>query len=290
MDKALFLNKTSKITWNSQKTLKLGVFLAMTAHILIVVFPFLWLTYSSLKTNKEFLASVWKLPETLRWENYFTAWGQGALGVYTVNSVIITIFSVAFIVGIATLAGYSLGVYRRMQWMPRAETMFIIAMTMPAYVSLIPIVQTMRGLNLLDTRLGLILPTIAFNIPMSIFIMKSFFVTVPHEIIEAAKIDGASELRIFSSVVLPLAKPAMFTTAIINVIWVWNDFLFPLVLINSPKRKTLPVGLTDYVGEHITNYPVMMAAILIASLGAFLMYLIFQKQVIGGLMGGAVKE
>lgn len=264
-------------------------FILITLHIGVVIFPFIWMFLSTFKTNPEFMKSVWALPSQYNWSNYISAWGTGALGTYTLNSIIVTLSSVFIIVIVATLAGYALGIFR-LGWLGKIEVVLILAMTIPAYTSLVPIVETLRTFSLLDTRIGLILPTVAFNIPVSVFIMRSFFVTVPRDILEAAKMDGANELQQFFQVVMPLAKPSMFTVAIINVIWVWNDFLFPLVLINSPKLKTLPVGLKDFVGEHVTNYPVMLTAILIASLGAFIIYSIFQKQVIGGLMGGAVKE
>ena len=265
------------------------VFVLITLHVAVVIGPFVWLLYSSLKTNKEFMASVWSLPAHWIWGNYAAAWGQGALGVYMLNSVIVTFFTVALTVIVTTSAGFCLGTRRKLRWVAKVEFVLLAAMTIPAYVSLVPIVQTLRPLGLMNTRLGIILPTMAFNVPLSIFIMRSFFVTMPYEIIEAANFDGASEPRIFFSIAVPLAKPAMFTAAIINVIWVWNDFLFPLVIINSPMLKTLPVGLRDFVGEHVTNYPVMISAVIIASLGALAVYSIFQKQVIGGLMTGAIK-
>ena len=264
-------------------------FILVTIHVLIIILPFVWMVMSTFKTNQEFLKNVWALPSQWNLDNFKTAWGAGSLGKYTLNSLTVTLISVFMIVLIATLGGYGLGIYK-CRWSQRMEVVMTLAMTIPAYVSLVPLVETLRRFSLLDTHLGLILPTIAFNIPISVFIMRSFFVTIPQEILDAAKIDGSNDFEVFFHIGLPLSKPSMFTTAIINVIWVWNDFLFPLVFINSPSKKTLPVGLKDYVGEHITNYPVMLSAILIASLGAFIIYLFFQKQVIGGLMGGAVKE
>ncbi|PIE03369.1 MAG: ABC transporter permease [Acidobacteria bacterium] len=261
----------------------------VTISVLLVISPFIWLVYSSLKTNKEFMASVWKLPEDPQWNNFRLAWGDGALGNYAINSVIVTASSVFLTVLIATLAGYAMWIFKIKTWMSKFQFFLIVTMTIPAYVSLVPLVETLRALSLLDALTGVILPTVAFNIPMSVFIMRSHFFSISFDIIEAARFDGASEFLIFSRIAAPLARPAMFTTAIINMIWVWNDFLFPLVFINNPKLKTLPVGLKDYVGEHVTNYPVMMAAILIASMGAFIIYAIFQRQVIGGLTGGAVK-
>jgi len=274
------------------KRVSAGSVLAMvlvTISVILVIGPFIWLLYSSLKTNKEFMASVWKLPAVPQWGNFVKAWGGGSLGKYAVNSLIVTSASVFLTVIISTLAGYSMWIFNIKKWMNKVQLFLVITMTIPAYVSLVPLVETLRALSLLDTLTGVILPTVAFNIPLSIFIMRSYFFSLPFDVIEAARFDGASEPVIFFKIAVPLVRPAMFTTAIINMIWVWNDFLFPLVFINDPKLKTLPVGLKDYVGEHVTNYPVMMAAILIASMGAFVIYAIFQKQVVGGLTGGAVK-
>ncbi|WP_245317750.1 ABC transporter permease subunit [Ensifer sp. 1H6] len=120
--------------------------------------------------------------------------------------------------------------------------------------------------------------------------MQAFFNTLPRELFDAARMDGASEWSIFARVALPIARPAMFTAAIVNMIWVWNDFLFPVVFINNPARKTLPVGLTDFVGEHITNYPVMLAAILIAAIAPLVLFIFFERQITAALLGGAVKE
>ncbi|MDN5343050.1 MAG: raffinose/stachyose/melibiose transport system permease protein [Oceanotoga sp.] len=267
---------------------KFIVYLIVIIHVCIVIFPFIWLIYSSMKTNSEFFSSVWKLPSHLNFDNYIKAWGEGALGIYSINSILVTLVSVFITVIIANLAGYALVAYK-VKWSSAIVFTLIAVMAIPSYTTLVPLSTSLKSVGLLNTRMGLILPTIAFNIPMSIFIMRGFFITVPKELIEAARIDGAGELKIFFKIMLPLAKSASFTTAIINVIWVWNDFLFPLVIINDPKLKTLPIGLRDFVGQHVTNYPVMLAAILISALPALLIYILFQKQVIGGLMGSAVK-
>ncbi|WP_227468097.1 carbohydrate ABC transporter permease [Microbacterium sp. YJN-G] len=258
-------------------------------HLVIVLFPFVWMLYSSFKTNKEFQQSVWSLPSTLQWDNYAAALADGSLALYAWNSLLVTLASVIITVAIATAAGYAFVVYRT-KWMPAVELIMLVAMAIPAYIALVPLVAIIRELGLLDTLPGVILPTVAFNLPISVLIMRGFFSTVPRDLIEAARIDGASELAVFARVMVPIAKPAMFTTGIVNVIWVWNDFLFPLVILNSPENKTLPLGLTDFVGERTTNYPVLLAAILLAALGSFLVYLVFQRHVIGGLTSGALKQ
>lgn len=267
----------------------IAVVVLLGIHLLIVLFPFVWMIYSSFKTNKEFQASVWSLPAALQWENYGTALADGSLALYAGNSLLVTLASVLITVAIATAAGYAFVVYRT-RWMPAVELVMLIAMAIPAYIALVPLVAIIREMGLLDTLPGVILPTVAFNLPISVLIMRGFFATVPRDLIEAARIDGASEFAVFGRIMAPIAKPAMFTAAIVNVIWVWNDFLFPLVILNSPERKTLPLGLTDFVGERTTNYPVLLAAILLAALGSFLVYLVFQRHVIGGLTSGALKQ
>lgn len=265
------------------------VLIVLTAHVLMVIFPFVWMIYSTFKTNKEFMRSVWSFPESFTLDAYIGAWSGGALGTYTINSLWIMAGATIITVAAATLAGYALAVYRP-KWMAGMELGMTAAMAIPAYVALVPLVVLLRSLGLLDTHLGVILPTAAFNIPVTIFIMRAFFVTLPRDLFDAARIDGASEWAIFRRIALPIARPAMFTAGIVNMIWVWNDFLFPVVFINNPARKTLPVGLTDFVGEHITNYPVMLAAILIAAIAPLILFVFFERQITAALLGGAVKE
>ncbi|MFJ6323229.1 MULTISPECIES: carbohydrate ABC transporter permease [unclassified Rhizobium] len=272
--------------WSLTNTVVLVV---LTLHVLLVIFPFIWMIYSTFKTNREFMRSVWSFPTSLNFDAYVGAWSGGALGGYAINSLIIMVGATLITVFVSTLAGYALAIYRP-RWMPVVELSLTAAMAIPAYVALVPLVVMLRSVGLLDTHLGVILPTAAFNIPVSIFIMQAFFNTLPRELFDASRVDGASEWRIFYKIALPIARPAMFTAGIVNMIWVWNDFLFPMVFINNPSRKTLPVGLTDFVGEHITNYPVMLAAILIAAVAPLILFIFFERQITAALIGGAVKE
>lgn len=272
--------------WSLTNTI---VLIVLTLHVLLVIFPFIWMIYSTFKTNKEFMRSVWSFPTSLNFDAYVSAWGGGALGGYAVNSLIIMAGATLITVFVATMGGYALAIYRP-RWMPVVELSLTAAMAIPAYVALVPLVIMLRTAGLLDTHLGVMLPTAAFNIPVSIFIMQAFFNTLPRELFDASRVDGASEWRIFHKIALPIARPAMFTVGIVNMIWVWNDFLFPMVFINNPSRKTLPVGLTDFVGEHITNYPVMLAAILIAAVAPLVLFIFFERQITAALVGGAVKE
>lgn len=268
---------------------RLGVLAFLSLHVAIVVSPFAWMAYSTLKTNKEFMRSVWSLPSAPSLDAFAQAWSNGALGTYSLNSLIVMAGSTLLAVAAATAGGYGLAVYRP-RWLAGVEAGLMVAMAIPAYVALVPLVVVLRGMGLLDTHLGVILPTAAFNVPVTLFIMRAFFVTLPRELMDAARIDGCSEFGIFWRIAVPLARPTMFTAAIVNMIWVWNDFLFPLVFINTPAKKTLPVGLADFVGEHITNYPVMLAAIFIAALAPLVLFVLFERQITAALTSGAVKE
>lgn len=272
--------------WNRTSTVVLAL---LTLHVLMVIFPFVWMIYSTFKTNKEFMRSVWSFPTRLNFDAYVGAWSGGALGGYAINSLIIMAGATVITVLVSTLAGYALAIYRP-RWMPAVELSLTAAMAIPAYVALVPLVVMLRTAGLLDTHLGVILPTAAFNVPVSIFIMQAFFNTLPRELFDAGRVDGASEWMIFRTIAQPIARPAMFTVGILNMIWVWNDFLFPVVFINNPARKTLPVGLTDFVGEHVTNYPVMLAAILMAAIAPLILFVFFERQITAALIGGAVKE
>lgn len=272
--------------WNRTSTVVLAL---LTLHVLMVIFPFVWMIYSTFKTNKEFMRSVWSFPTRLNFDAYVGAWSGGALGGYAINSLIIMAGATVITVLVSTLAGYALAIYRP-RWMPAVELSLTAAMAIPAYVALVPLVVMLRTAGLLDTHLGVILPTAAFNVPVSIFIMQAFFNTLPRELFDAGRVDGASEWMIFRTIALPIARPAMFTVGTLNMIWVWNDFLFPVVFINNPARKTLPVGLTDFVGEHVTNYPVMLAAILMAAIAPLILFVFFERQITAALIGGAVKE
>lgn len=268
---------------------RLGILAFLSLHVAIVVSPFAWMAYSTLKTNKEFMRSVWSLPTAPSLDAFAQAWSNGALGTYSLNSLIVMAGSTLLAVAVATAGGYGLAIYRP-RWLAGVEAGLMVAMAIPAYVALVPLVVVLRTMGLLDTHLGVILPTAAFNVPVTLFIMRAFFVTLPRELMDAARIDGCSEFGIFWRIAVPLARPAMFTAAIVNMIWVWNDFLFPLVFINTPAKKTLPVGLADFVGEHITNYPVMLAAIFIAALAPLILFVLFERQITAALTGGAVKE
>ena len=166
---------------------------------------------------------------------------------------------------------------------------FLSGLMVPLKLAIIPLFVQLDTLHLLDTRLGLVLVYVAMGLPSAVFILTGFLRTLPGELEQAARIDGASEARVMLGIMLPLARPAMVIAAIQNAVPIWNDFFFPLVFITTESRKTLPQGLTVFMGEYNTDWGVLFAGLLLAALPMTLVYIVLSRQFIAGLTQGAIK-
>jgi raffinose/stachyose/melibiose transport system permease protein len=164
-----------------------------------------------------------------------------------------------------------------------------LGLTIPIYITIVPIFVMMRSWNLTDSLLALVGPYLAFGIPFSVLVLQSFFRQLPDEIIEAARIDGAGAWRIFFTIVLPLSTPALVTVFILDAVSTWNEFLFALILLNSDASKTIPVGLLNFQGQFANNNTGLAAGILIAVLPILVAYMFLQRWIVGGLTAGATK-
>ena len=258
---------------------------------LLVVFstyPFLYMVSTSFKSMEDFFMNPFAvLPKSLDITQY-TAVLEMGLTKYFLNSIIVTVLAVALVVFIAALASYPLS---RMKF--RLSGLFILlfisGMMIPVHATLIPIFIMSNKINIYDTLLALLGPYIAFALPISIFIFIQFMKDIPMELEEAAKMDGANHWEIFSKVIFPNIVPAISTVVIYNFVHIWNEFIFALVLIQSPGKMTLPVGLQKFYGEFSVNVPGLMAALTLASLPLILIFILAQEKVVKGLAGGAVK-
>src|SRR5207249_4942023 len=204
------------------------------------------------------------------------------------NSAIVTLSTVALTVVCATLAGYS---FAKIRWRLRGPVYFFVLawLAIPPLLMMVPIYVEMVQLGLLDTYASVILLYTALNLPFNVYLMTAFFRSPPDELIEAARIDGAGIHRIFSRILLPLAKPALATLVIFNILWAWNEFLFALLMLQSDGVKTLTVGVLSLQGRFVTDYPALMAGLLITSLPVIAAYLVFQRHLVRGIVAGAVK-
>ncbi len=255
---------------------------------LTCIFPVIWMLYSSFKTNDEFLQNIIGLPESPMFENYIYAFKVSKMGVYFFNSAFNSVVCVAAIVILSTFVGYFIARYK-FAGRNIIYTMFIAGMLMPIYGLLVPIYLQFRALNMLDHRYTLILPYIAFGLPMAIFLIENFVKTIPVEIEEAATIDGCRIRHILFRIILPMCSPVLATVMILTFLNVWNEFPFALILINEDSLKTIPIGLTYFKGQYKIDYAKLMAALVIAMAPVVIFYLFSSKRIMEGMVAGAVK-
>ena len=252
------------------------------------IFPIVWMIYSSLKTQKEFAIDIISLPQKPAFSNYVHAITEGNLGTYFMNSVYYTVISVLIAVILSFVIGYILSRFKF-----RGRTFiyyfFLAGMLIPIYALLIPIFLEFKAFGLLNKRITLILPYIAFALPVGVFLVESYVKAIPWEMEEAACIDGCRFGQTMSRIILPMCQPVLSTTAILSFLNTWNEFPLALVLIRSNRLKTMPLGVTNFVGTYTVNYPLMFAALSISALPVIIVYLLFYSKVMNGMVSGAVK-
>lgn len=250
--------------------------------------PFFFMMQTGFKTQFELLTgSVWALPKTPILSNYAGVL-TGSFLMYLRNSVIVVSLSVFLILFISALAAY---VFSRMKF--RGSTLLfgliMAGMAIPIHVTLIPVYLLAINLRIYDTLLAVVMPYVAFNIPLSVFILTAFMREIPKEMEESARMDGCGPKKIFFSIILPLSKPGLVTLAIYNAVFLWNEFIYVLVLTSSRQNRTLPLAVWEYQGQYTANIPMIMALLTLSSLPMILAYLFGQKWLIKGMMAGALK-
>jgi len=255
---------------------------------LIVLLPVFFLINSSLRESNEFARTPFALARDLFWENYQRVWSEGEFGSYFINSLIITGGSLILILILALGAGFVLGRYS-FKVNNIIFAFILTGMLVPAKLAILPLFIQLKWMNLLDSRLGLILVYTSAALPAAIFIMSGFFKSLPTDLDNAARIDGASEFKLLSKVLVPLVRPGMAIVAIYSAIPIWNDFFLPLVFLQSPEKKTLMQGLTVFFGQYASQWGVLFAGLCLAALPLVVLYLILSEQFIKGLTAGAVK-
>jgi ABC-type glycerol-3-phosphate transport system permease component len=274
----------------TSKAARIGIHTVLIAIGIIWIYPFFWMITSSFKSNTEFLVSgANPLPKEWMWENYVRAWNNANFSGYFMNTVIITVATVIITVVLCALTGYALG---RVNFPGRKGIMVAIAaiMFIPKGYTIIPLAKLISLLGLSDSLLGVIVAESSGAHVLFILMFTTFFAGLPKELEEAARIDGCGFLRTFFKVMLPLAKPVIATTAIMQFIWTWSSFLIPLVLtINKPELSTLAVGMQSFVGSYSTDWSGMAAGATISLLPVMIIFILMQKYFVEGV-AGAVKQ
>lgn len=266
---------------------KIPLYLLALLLLTFTGYPFLYMVLTSFKTQEQYFLDPFSLFTSVQFGNYLLAFKMGLMN-YFINSLIITVVSVLLIVLLAALASYPLSRirFRYSKWL---FMLFISGMMLPIHSTLIPIFKLTHDMGLYDSMMALLGPYIAFSLPISIFILTQFMTELPREIEEAAEIDGCTHRMIFWKIVLPTVTPALAAIVIYNFIHIWTEFIFALVLITTPERMTLPLGMQKFYGEFTVNVPALMAALTMASLPILLVYFFAQEKIVKGLTGGAVR-
>lgn len=268
-----------------------GVVLTIVIGIVALVWvsPLLLLITTGLRPLADFVANgplSW--PSELTGQNFRDAWAIGKFADTYRNSAFLLVVKVPLGVLISAMLGFALS---KLKIRFRRTIMFAVflGLTIPIYITIVPVFIMLRSAGLTDNVLGLIGPYLAFGIPLEVLILQSFFRQIPDSIIESARIDGASEWRIFFTLVVPLSAPALVTVAILDAVATWNEFLFALIILSSDANKTIPVGLLSFQGQFSNNNTGLAAGILIAVVPILIAYALLQRWIVGGLTAGAEK-
>lgn len=260
----------------------------VTSIALISIIPFLWVVMLSLKTNEEILNNPLALPSQLIFAGYGNALEIAPLGQYLINSVIIAVVSTVLNILISSMAAYTT---TRFQFKLKKPIVVImsISLLLPITALIMPVYSIIRFLGLYDTKMALILVYTALDLPMSFFILRAFFLTIPKELEEAAYIDGSSFLQCYGRIILPLTSPGMITAGILHFIFCWNEFLYALTLTASHQARTVPLALNYFTSQFAFDYNAMFSAVVIMILPSIVIFILFQEKIIEGLTAGAVK-
>ena len=253
----------------------------------VVMTPVLWVFSLSLKTGRETLGAS-MLPASPQFGNYPTAWIRFGLGQLFLNSIVVTIISVGLTIAAAMCAAYAFTKIR----FRGSETLFsvlLLGVVVPPSALVVPLLIQTRYLGLYDTRLGLALAYVAFGLPIATLVFRGFFASIPDEITEAARLDGCSEYKILWRILAPLARGAIATVTILLFLANWNEFILALVLLRDNASFTLPLGINAQLGQYTSEYQLIAAASIIASLPVFAIYLGLQGQFERGVAEGALK-
>lgn len=272
---------------NSISIGKIIKYIILVTATVVNLFPFYWAIISSLKeTDRILLAPITPPLYTFKFYNYVEAWIEAKVGLYFFNTLYVAAFTIIFTILFSAMAAYILArVWRSFV----LYTYFILGMMIPIHSLVVPDFIIIQHLALVNTRLSLIVVDIGYCISITTFILTGFMLGLSKDIEEAAIIDGANRFRIFRSIVFPLSKPALATTAILVFLFAWNNYLLPLVFITARERKVLSQGIQELKRLYTVDYGLMTAGIVIAIIPVLVAYMLFQEQVVKGLTAGAVK-
>jgi len=266
-----------------QSGIRTLIYVLLIGYSIYVLLPIVWMVLSALKTTRELFRNPFGFPEAARWSNFVVAWQRG-MADFFLNSILVTIAAVTLIVVVSALAAYALA---RLQFPGRTPiyVLLIAGYAIPIHIVLVPLYQTLSRMGWLNTYQGMIGPYVAFGIPFSVLLLYAFFIEFPKDIEDAAQLDGCNLWQMMFHVVLPLSRTGLASVAIFQSVAIWNEFLLALIVVRDDALKTLPLGLMTFQGEWSNNWPLMLAALALASLPLLALYVILQRHFINSLTG-----
>jgi ABC-type glycerol-3-phosphate transport system permease component len=264
------------------------VLLLLSVYTAFAAGPFLWVATMSVRTTSEIALDHYAWPEKWHWEKFPQAWFNSNYSVYFGNSLAVVLAAVAVLTVVGAMAAHCLARYRF-----RANRLmyFILfsAIIFPPQITIIALFQILVQYGLYNSLVGLTAVYIAVQLPLTVYILESFFARIPSDLFDAARIDGYSEWQIFWKVSLPIAAPAIATTVILNTILLWNEFLYAVVLITDEAKRTLPLGIQRFMGDQLEDVGMIATGLMIAIIPVILIYAFFSERLIQGMTAGAVK-
>jgi raffinose/stachyose/melibiose transport system permease protein len=258
--------------------------------LIVQLYPLLWLIFSSFRDNIDLSGQPFGWPSSLTLQNYTSVFYKSNILLYMRNSAYVAVLSLISIVILSSTAAFAISKFK-IRSGKAIFKYFLIGLTIPYPVILIPLFVMYTKTALLDTHLGLMLPLIAFSLPVSVLLFVNFYKFIPEEIIEASIVDGCSASKIYTYIVFPLSMNTIITVVAMNFIFVWNDYVFSVIFINSTSLKTISLGLQDFIGSHgLTDWGATFASICLSTLPTLLIYFLLNTKIVGGMTMGAVKS
>lgn len=276
------------MTTTASRSQKVWFWVFNIVMLILFVFPLFMILINSFKSRIEIVRNPITLPSNWSWQNYSEAFTTMNFTTALVNSLIVTVLSVILILVFSSSLAFFLV---RWKWkMNNIILMVLIAsMIIPFQAIMIPFVSLYGNVGMLNSKWSLIYFYLGFGISLSTFMYHGFVKGIPKEMDEAALIDGAGKVRLFGQIIFPILKPITTTIAILDVLWIWNDFLLPSLVLVSPEDRTLPLSTFYFFGKYTSNYGVAMAALVLSMIPVVIFYIVMQRQIIEGVVEGAVK-
>lgn len=271
-----------------KKVQKLSIYLVLVILSILFLIPVVWVALSAFKSGSELFA--WPptiFPKEFTFDNFIVAFDKGDFGLYFWNSTYTTILSTILTLIVNTMAGFALAKYE-FKGNNFIFLAFISTLMIPLEVIMIPIFQVLKTLGMYNTMAGIIIPPAAT--PTGVFLMRQYILSIPDSLLEAARVDGASEWCIFSRIIVPIVKPVLAVLTIFSFMWRWNDFLWPLLVINNPQKYTVQLAIANFTGQYSVDWNSLLAMAVVTMIPVLVVFLIFQKQFVKGMVVSGMKE